>query len=163
MMEKLEHGVLTHADSEAHEGFLFPMGRTYAGHSHIHHNGFEICLKSLEPWPLVERAFRGLARFLSKKGLRDLFRHCLLHRINEADCAVLSEFCGGCYTWKWDKLEILLLQLYLQVPALKRNWRNEAEQDSAELNGQAIDPEEKANQKELVAGVTNALKLPCVG
>ena len=130
------------------EGFLFPHGWEFPGHQHIFYNALKNALTRRPGWKDVERAFRALSRFMSKKGLR--YRFCEMSLKSKPAIYVLFlSLTGGFFTWKWEKLEVFLTQLKVVVFSWVLYW----------------DPRVFAsgeNDDGLISNVTEALKFPCL-
>ena len=145
-------------DMSSTASFLFPRAWEHPGLLHIYFNALKSACQRLDQWPDIEAAMRGLSRCLSKKQMRDQFVH--VTRMFEDDGAdVFESFSGGCYNWRWEKLEGLVLQLRQIVPVLYQRWRNDDLQRQADrLDDDA--GEEEHRTKQIVLGVINALKTP---
>ena len=103
--------------------YMFPRAWEHPGILHIHFNALQTALMRLREWAALESAFRGFFRFLSKKPLRDQFRNIFFKQGDDEADAVLARFSGGCFNWRWEKLEGLLTLLSDIVPVLLARWR----------------------------------------
>ena len=136
--------------------FLFPHAWEHPALLHIYFNALKAAFLSLKEWPRLETALRALSRFLSKKLLRDHFvRVCFVF---QDDAEEFESFSGGCFDWRWEKLEGLTKQLREIVPQLLNRWRG-GSLDQAD--GRAGDDnDEEHSTKKIVAGVILALQTP---
>ena len=145
-------------DMSSTASFLFPRAWVHPGLLHIYFNALQAACLRLEQWPDIEAALRGLSRFLSKRLLRNQFVH-VTHMFEDDGADVFESFSGGCYNWRWEKLEGLVLQLRRILPVLYLRWRNEDLQREADRIGDDAGDEEHRTSR-IVLGVINALKTP---
>lgn len=120
---RLRTGQVQLQDADADDGYLFPNNLAFPGHLHVIYGAFRKAVTSMVDWPEIERHFRALATFLSKKGLRDRFAEiCLQVPGRRIHKSLFRKWSGGVFTWKWDKLETFLLQLEPVLPVLTQFW-----------------------------------------
>ena len=144
--------------------YMFPRAWEHPGILHVYNNALQTAVMRLKEWPTIENALRGLSRFLSKKSLRDQFANSFIKQGDDEAIEALTTFSGGCFNWRWEKLEGLLELLSGILPVLMTRWRtgvyNMDEGDCITLESGAGD--EEARTKKLVQGMVNGLKVPSI-
>ena len=157
----LHAGQVGMADDVARDGYFFPRAWEHPGLLHIYFNALQSAVVRLPEWPMLETALRGLARFLSKPGLRHQFTNAVVGFHDELATDVLGTFHGGCFSWRWEKLNALVKQLCAIVPELLKRSRGGGRQALGVAPGGLDLPEDdEMNTKRLVQGMTDALQVP---
>ena len=123
---------------------------------HIYFNALQAAFTSLDVWDSLERALRALSRFLSKSLLRNQFVRVL--GILGEGAEVFESFSGGCFNWRWEKLEGLVKQLRMVLPEMLKRMR--ADNFVSTLDTRDDHGDEEHSTKNIVAGVMSALKTP---
>ena len=114
----LEAGTLDFNDMSAFGGFAFPRLTDCLGLMHILCNALKKGLKAQEDWPALEKCFRSIARLMKTRGLRKRFLSICLRQAPHEVKMYFRHWSGGTFTWKWDKMEVLFLQLALRIRPL---------------------------------------------
>ena len=159
VIQDIETGRISLDSIEASHGRMWPNAWEIPGFLHILWNALKKAVMSMPPWKELEVAFRAIAVFLCKRGLRRRFiaKCCIGLGV---ECSLFYTWEGGNFSWRWEKLFIFLVQLRPRLVILGSRFNYDAMMDDSDVapadDDAAADPEET---KTILAKMHKALKI----
>lgn len=144
-MHEIDMGNLSLDDVTAQSGNMWPNAWDVPGHLHMVFNALKKGVQAMRQWPEIEKAFRSIANFLGKRGLRRRFvAKCCVNLGPQT--ALFKYWSGGNFSWRWEKLYVFLVQLVMRLPVLISRYDSgamaAAGRQAVQVDGEIQDDEE---------------------
>lgn len=119
-LRQLQTGGLTFGDRHTVADYFWPSALGVHGHAHMIFGALEEAVTSLAQWPVLDKSIRLLTRFLKERGLRERFVAICMVNATPQERAVLANWEGKRFDWRWENLAKTLAQVCRVLPVVSR-------------------------------------------